>query len=428
MAFDGVPDSTGRGTAESRFVAQMGACLARGLSVQVVADPASFSYLYVIAPLQHAEFGDTVAQTLARRMRDGVKNAAPVVLNITPSRASAPGARRQLADVRYARLDLSATSEGMDADSFGESDRARGVVATLNLFEWLRQPSANRAAWRISWNRDPQAWTMLSSAGTRLAPPEIHSNQPLEHADRTQRAMAYADAFTTQPLNACPMLSPADFHHLKVRGDLQQAKFESKATLYQSIAVTGAGSLATLELELLRGTAANLEWLRAKDERQDVQAGDRFILGKRSSGWLSSVRQTRSSSLSAVAVVSPALQIDDCAVALAGSLLNTHQWGTKETRAAMMDAEPALERRCGGSPLEPLMESFFKAKFEAFPKTGREQPGATDMRVGMETLASIILAAGRAATDQTHDTWRRAAAGCLLQAIKVVVEPEPPAR
>lgn len=281
----------------------------------------------------------------------------------------------------------------------------------------------NRAAWRISWRAEAAAWNGLASASTRLGPPEVHTNQTLQKAKREQLAMSYEDSIVVKHLNNCPALKPADLRQ-KVLVDLKQRNFLPQADLYQSIAARADQVTGTLELELMKDKSG-LVWMTAQNQN-DVLKGSRFIVGPRLNRWVSSARQTKLNALPAVAVVSPVLYVDPCAIALASSLLNAHQWRNKDTRMAMLETEPSLEKLCSGSVLEPLMKSFFAVKRLEFPKTEKGQPGGTDMRVGMETLASIILKAGQITTDENNSVWGSSARSCLLQAIRVVFEYPPP--
>lgn len=134
LAFDGVPDAAGSGTPESEFVSTMDSCVARGVNVHVVADPASYSYLYVLAPLQYAQFNEKVAQKLKGQLHDAVPGSSPLVLNVTPFRGYEVGARRNVASLRYERVDLSQGPEGIKSDTFGESKPSSHAVVALNVF------------------------------------------------------------------------------------------------------------------------------------------------------------------------------------------------------------------------------------------------------------------------------------------------------
>jgi hypothetical protein len=432
VAFDGVPDEVGRGTAAGDFARTLAdSCVAQGLGVLVVTNPTTYRYLYILTSATSFSFAEGLANRLKSLMHDADRSVKaptgcpmaiqssqtePFVLKLTPSSLLRSGARREVGEVRLSRLPLQG-AEGASMEGFGETSGAvSGDGVKVNVSRWLKARDPNRAAWRIGWNGNQSSWQSLASDGTLLASPEMRGNLALQPTNEGAIGNAFSrfgDArFALFPHNECPANLQRD--RLGWNG-LPEDCPRPTAELFQSAVVSGN----SLTVQLYRDHIGGLGWVSRTNDRSDPLA----TIDQRS--FVSSVRETGGSPLASFALISPGLLLDSCAVRLRKALLNSFTWGLGSPTSEHLDK--ALEKECSRSPLNPLINSMKETKPARFPLTQVDRTGGSnDLRVGMETLAASIVASAETVTSSARDSatrgWTEATSECTLKSFRVVYE------
>lgn len=467
LAFDGVPDEPGSGSPAGAFAQTLARdCVARGVGVHVVARPATYRYLYVLSSPRHHEFAGEVANRLATLLDEsdpalpiaglrahkggGSASAAgstapppALVLSLTPYNLTHPGGRRALANVEIERAHL----QGFNGDLRqalvnAEAHSEDLAITSLNISSWLASDEPNRAAWELKWNGDPGRWQELASSGTLLGPPEVHGNKPVRTLDDAKLRAARPKAATAWRLgalegykeikSACP--SRLERKQPGWGGEREDCP-NPAGSLYQS-ATLEPGSLG---LELFRDRVSGLEWLVRPGDSQPRPPGAALkpVEDIHDPVFVRSVRDTEGESLASFALISPALSIDRCAIELRNALLNSFGAVSREGTGVGDDAigrrlaAASVEAGCKASPLRMLLQGFRATPGAAFLLTEVDRTGApTDLRVGMETLASSIFEAATVVTGGKQSTVGTTANNaCLLGGLRVVYEcPAPSGR
>jgi hypothetical protein len=469
LAFDGVPDEEGAGSPEGEFAASLAHhCVARGVGVHVAARPETYRYLYVLSAPGHHEFAGEVAGRLAVLLdeadpvvsgfehagRAASRAASPrgpsaprqpaLALRLTPDRLALPGERRAVAALRLERARL----EGYEGDPRQSFDPGRGYgaelgITALNLTRWLAAEEANRAGWEMHWTADRDRWQQLASAGTLLSPPEVYGNEPgmaaqrpsgvdaaagsRPHAPGTKLAAAWQLRADLGYRELAPQDCPAVLErgHAGWTGEPEDCP-RPAARLYQSATL----ETGKLSVELFRDPTGGLGWLRAPGSLAP-QAGPTVpaVEDVHDPVYLRSVAGTAGAPLASFALVSPALTIDPCAVALHEALLNSFarvsrssRPGGEETLSGVLVA-PAVTAACEKSPLRGIWHSFQVTGSTPFRVTVHRPATADDLRVGMETLVNSIFECATVVTGLGPGRRASKVAGpCLLGGLRVVYE------
>lgn len=375
FAFDGVPDEGGTGSAafEVAFADRLARCISeRGIGVDVVAMPQNYAYYYVLSAPKFRSFGRATALALAdeaARQRGATK---PVVLRLT-SDALTSGGRASIADVKMEMIDWSQRD-----GSLAPIDDPRIPWTRINTEQWLQTDSLSWVAWQLKWNARPEDWQAVAPDGTLLRPPEVHVNRELvPDADALFRASDRQ--VVVKPFEGCSM---------------RQAVSKTcppTGILFQALAVENGA----LELELIRNANNEpfdqmIQSATVKNSDQTANSSPRQI--KHTQGFANQLENPNSARpgypLLRMMLVSPALEIDDCAKDVREV---TQDW----LRARSTDQNspaPDLSQKCRFSRLGQLYQAFSETKFKRFPCEDPKQVGARcDMGYGMATLAEAIV-------------------------------------
>ena len=451
LAFDGVIDArdvNNPTTPAKEFSEEVGICVKAGVSVQVVALPSRYEYVYVMAApgTGHAKYAGVVAAWIAKAMTKEYRGSAPVVLPLTPVALLDGVARNTVANAKLTRLKLQAIFKGKQESGLAQQPRTGGQgkpsVARINTHAWAARQGTNRAAWRLQWKHAASAWNGLAPGGTVLPPPEVHLNQEL--AGSGAPSGAKPDVLVPRVKAALSRQDIRTKTWSKDKCGAQAKNRELRLGIYNSLAVfasngapllpgqRGKGSrtgalFGVLELELIKNSEGDFGWLedigaeegfkKVKDKQAHVET---FLEKRRGSRYLASLLKTTRTPLPAMALVSPALERDPCSVDLSKKMLEAHSWAPSDTSASMLKD---LDNKCINSSLKALVTAFKATGYRRFELTGKPRLNAPkDYRAGMVTLALAVSKTAEAVLGSSRADLSAARGACILQGVQVVLE------
>jgi len=418
VAFDGVPDAPSQGSPTSEFVEKVSDCVRSGLVLHVVAHPESYRYLYILSNARFSQYSWAVATTLKNRMPDTSDDA--VVLSLTPYQLLVPGTRREAAKIELDRLQPSSHPEDVWTDLLGY---VKGTsfefmqTVKLNLSHWLGNENSNRIVFEWTWVSSQSAWNELVSAGLDLPPPSLFSNRKLNSTPDNAALTTAGDlVVTTWDQQTCPGINMATMRRNSRAMAKRAPCLEPQTPIFQAI-----------NAKSLQGKGALVFQLAKDPDRPDWINRTGLAFGETDSElevrqFVAGMSRTRNLSLTSMAMVSPAVEIHDCVFELNRGLLGSHRWAEHQDSNDMIRSQaPGVFDKCAATPLHPLVQAFSRTESMRFPQTVGGHPGGTNLRCGMETLASVIDATARITT-QEKGHWEKATSSCTLQALQAVFE------
>ncbi|HEY0158236.1 MAG TPA: hypothetical protein VGF28_13220 [Thermoanaerobaculia bacterium] len=371
-----MPDGDYRDATPIAAFADAVADCASGHAISIAAAPTEYRYAYVLAKRSYRQYAEQLASDIAAPWPKSS------VLHLTPTTS----ARVTVAAARLNReVRSTARWDNTDPPITAVSADAQAMGSQIDVLRWMLSAEPQGAAFLLQWNDDPTEWQSLAAVGVLQPPPILHVNQELSNGPRvpfTADAEARVARMTDcdpRPQSAATRRSPCGV---------------PSPHIFQSLHV----SAGQATLEVFRG--ADLEWLRNRSGGSDR---------------IAAVRGSRGKSLTAMALVAPALEVDPCLASLRRALRNSHTWSPSDRTATKL-AGPDITRDCSSSPLQPLIAQFRQTGHEPFRTVSNTFIVSADRRVGMELTVAAVQAVAKARANDP------AASGCVLTTVSLVLD------
>jgi hypothetical protein len=404
FAFDGVVDGDyERHNPPQKFGEAAGEQVAAGLGLHVVADPKGYRYLYVLSHSRYAEFGKELASQLAIQW-----NAQ--AFSLSEHGFLEPGRRAQMAapTLRQVRM------PGPHWDN-SRPPLFRGPASQswrIELSDWLTKPSSAGAAFRLTWESRPEAWSKLAPPGVLVAAPELRSNRHLVSRERSNHPWSVEAPAVVQPLEGCP--APKN---LGAAGDERNYS----TPLAQSLTVAPGRA----DLLLLRGDRNDLGWVRDwsqpfrdKHDRGAAPTHDPLLF-ERTESWLRELRASAATPLVSLALVAPSPQKDPCLEELLGRTTSSFQWSTSDRLEEKLGGQ--LPERCSEAPWWTLVAEFRGTPWREFDWASGSVFRSPDARVSIETFLRVLRETGREALRRRREKGE--GEDCVLGTFRVIFQP-----
>jgi hypothetical protein len=381
FAFDGVADADyNDSTPAAAFGERVGQCAADGLSIQIVASPETYRYVYIFADRRYGQY----AQNMARRLSDqwAKSDNDAVALTAAPS----PADRVEFARPTFQRI--SKVTQGWDNEQPPITTvqmNGREVGHRLDVLRWSANEDSHGAAFALQWRADD--WQTLGSAGTIAGPPVLFVNQDVVAPPSKNPSMPFvaaADA-RTKKLDDCAAFRNPAMMAVSSQCGMPMPQFFQRINVDTNRA----------EIEIYKG--AHPGNVAAKTV-------------------LTAVLGSNAKPMLAMALVSPELTLDRCLVDLGVSLRGAHRWPESVSTASKVDDLMYHGASCEASTLRKLVTAFRETQPARFHTTSNTFAATADRRVGMESLTLAL----RSIADMRLKS--RVGDACVLTTFRILLD------